>query len=86
MRVPSPIRDIDELKQELELLEVLSEIEAAVSSINQELQTEEKLHPIDQTYQKLKCDIRPLEGDSERFKVSDYLLLVMNSALCINFS
>ncbi|KAE9547246.1 hypothetical protein FO519_009540, partial [Halicephalobus sp. NKZ332] len=74
MRVPSPIRDIDELKQELELLEVLSEIEAAVSSINQELKTKEKLHPIDQTYQKLKCEILPLESDSERFKLVETYL------------
>lgn len=80
MRTPSAITTLDELKQELELLEFLTEIEAAVSSINQKLDTaDQQLHPVDKTYAKLKCDIETLEKEHERYKVC---FIRMNTKIC----
>jgi poly [ADP-ribose] polymerase len=81
MRQPSPITTLEQLKHELELLEILSEIEAAVASINQKLETTDDLHPLDKTYAKLKCDLQPLPNDHERFKlVETYLHRTHTSA------
>lgn len=76
MTRPPMINTIEMLKTELELLEMLSEIEAAVSSINAVVEEDgvEKLHPIDEIYQKLKCDISPVSNRNERYKVDIFCL------------
>ena len=74
MKTPSPIHTLDELNQELEFLEVLSEIEASFASINQTLETFEPMHPLDKTYAKLKCDIEPMPHEHERFKLIETYL------------
>lgn len=53
MRVPSAIKTIDELKMEIELLDVLAGIQVAIS--------EAKRNQIDKNYALLKWDLVPLE-------------------------
>uniref|UniRef100_A0A7E4VHP3 Poly [ADP-ribose] polymerase n=1 Tax=Panagrellus redivivus TaxID=6233 RepID=A0A7E4VHP3_PANRE len=76
MRQPTPIRTLDELKRELELLEMLTEIEAAVSNMNEVVAeaAPEKKNVLDDIYGRLKCDLEPLDTDSERYQlISSYL-------------
>uniref|UniRef100_A0AC35FQG0 Poly [ADP-ribose] polymerase n=1 Tax=Panagrolaimus sp. PS1159 TaxID=55785 RepID=A0AC35FQG0_9BILA len=75
MRPPKTIDTLDELKQELELLEFLSDIEAAVASLSIEVKNVETLHPLDKKYAQLKCDLEPLDKDHDRFKLVETYLL-----------
>uniref|UniRef100_A0A914PMY3 Poly [ADP-ribose] polymerase n=1 Tax=Panagrolaimus davidi TaxID=227884 RepID=A0A914PMY3_9BILA len=75
MRPPKTIDTLDELKQELELLEFLSDIEAAVASLSIEVKNVETLHHLDKKYAQLKCDLQPLDKDHDRFKLVETYLL-----------
>uniref|UniRef100_A0AC34FAX1 Poly [ADP-ribose] polymerase n=1 Tax=Panagrolaimus sp. ES5 TaxID=591445 RepID=A0AC34FAX1_9BILA len=75
MRPPTPITTLDELKQELELLEFLSDIEAAVASLNVEVKSKETLHPLDKKYAQLKCDLEPIPRDHDRFNLVETYLM-----------
>lgn len=61
MRVPSAIKTIDELKMEIELLDVLAGIQVAIS--------EAKRNQIDKNYALLKWDLVPLEEGNVNLEV-----------------
>lgn len=61
MRVPSAIKTIDELKMEIELLDVLAGIQVAIS--------EAKRNQIDKNYALLKWDLVPLEEGNANLEV-----------------
>jgi len=56
MRVPPPIRTVEHLQKEIELLETLAEIEIAVSEMAKQGVTleEEQIHPMDKHFARLK--------------------------------
>ncbi|CAM9702888.1 unnamed protein product [Lampetra fluviatilis] len=66
MKTPPLIRTEKELKEKIQLLEVLSDIEIAIKFIRSAEQTE---HRLDQCYQELHCKMTPLERDHADFKM-----------------
>ncbi|CAF1137156.1 unnamed protein product, partial [Didymodactylos carnosus] len=71
MRTPPIIRSQAQLKTEIELLEALSDIEIAIQTLQID---SDKLNPVDQRYEQLHCDIRPLDETDPVYKIiNDYL-------------
>jgi poly [ADP-ribose] polymerase len=60
---PPLIKTIQQLKQEIELLEALDEIEIAFTTLNIDVNT--RLNPLDQHYEQLKCRLNPIETTEE---------------------
>lgn len=73
MKKPLPIRTLEQLKQEIYLLETLSDIEIVCSAITDSTrklwEEEQTLHPLDQRYKNLRWDLESLNPDSDTFKV-----------------
>ncbi|KAA3675832.1 poly [ADP-ribose] polymerase, partial [Paragonimus westermani] len=73
MRVPPLLRTIDEVKEKLELLQALDDIEFAVKVL--ETDTNSTKNVLDQRYKQLECDLKPLENTTSMFSIlRDYLL------------
>ena len=71
-KVPPLIKTLEEVKLKMDLLDALIDIEAAVKIIKSG--NEDHVHKADNFYQNLKCDMKPLEKDSEMFQMlSEYL-------------
>lgn len=64
---PPLIKTIQHLKKEIELLEALDEIEIAFTTLNIDMNT--RLNPIDQQYEQLKCQLKPIEKTDEMFDI-----------------
>lgn len=73
MKVPPLIRTKTEIKEKVELLEALGDIQAALSVLDQPIDV--NTHPTDQHYRSLKCDLAPLEKNSEDYQVLFFLFL-----------
>ncbi|XP_043840434.1 poly [ADP-ribose] polymerase 2 isoform X2 [Dromiciops gliroides] len=72
LRTPPLIRTEQELKDKIQLLEALGDIEIAIKLVKTEPKTPE--HPLDQHYRNLHCALRPLDHSCHEFKViSQYL-------------
>ncbi|GMT33620.1 hypothetical protein PFISCL1PPCAC_24917, partial [Pristionchus fissidentatus] len=72
-RPPALIKTPKQLKNEIQLLDLLSDIEYAIKTMKQETK-EEDVHPVDRHYASLKCELNPLEKKEEEFEViSEYL-------------
>ncbi|XP_068953805.1 poly [ADP-ribose] polymerase 2 isoform X2 [Petaurus breviceps papuanus] len=72
LRSPPLIQTEQELKEKIQLLEALGDIEIAIKLVETELKIPE--HPLDQHYRKLHCGLRPLDHSCHEFKViSQYL-------------
>ncbi|XP_072479132.1 poly [ADP-ribose] polymerase 2 isoform X2 [Notamacropus eugenii] len=72
LRTPPLIRTEQELKDKIQLLEALGDIEIAIKLVKTELKIPE--HPLDQHYRNLRCALRPLDHSCHEFKViSQYL-------------
>ncbi|TPP58726.1 Poly [ADP-ribose] polymerase [Fasciola gigantica] len=67
MRVPPLIRTMDEVKEKLDLLQALDDIEFAVRVLKQEHKTSENI--LDVHYRQLKCDIRPLDEKEPMYDI-----------------
>ncbi|VDP89734.1 unnamed protein product [Echinostoma caproni] len=67
MRVPPLIRTMDEVKEKLDLLKSLDDIEFAVSVLKQEDVSKENI--LDIHYRQLKCDIRPMDEKEPMYDV-----------------
>jgi len=73
--VPPPIKTSETLKQKMQLLEAMADIEIAQSLIKQAEKSDSNDSVIDQNYQKLKCALRPIEKNTEEFKlISDFVM------------
>ncbi|CAF1048972.1 unnamed protein product [Adineta ricciae] len=69
---PPLIKTVQQLKQEIELLEALDDIEIAFTTLNTDTNT--RLNPIDQHYEQLKCKLVPMEKTSDMYElISKYL-------------
>lgn len=73
MRAPNYIRSIGELQNEIKLLEAMSEIEIAVTSIAEK--TEKKQHKLDYQYNCLKWRLNLVDQKSDIFKVNSIFLI-----------
>ncbi|XP_056599871.1 poly [ADP-ribose] polymerase 2 [Triplophysa dalaica] len=89
LRTPPIIGSEEELKEKIALLEALSDIQIAVKMVQSSIQSDE--HPLDRQYQSLKCQLQPLDSDSNEYKViekylqsthapthSDYTMTIMD--------
>ena len=68
MKVPPLISTPQEVKEKLELLEALGDIQAAMTFLKNE-DFDSDVHPTDRHYSGLQCDLKTLAHDSEQFKV-----------------
>ena len=66
MRVPPLINTPQQLREKLKLLEVLEEVEVAVSILNQDTNNE---NPIDKHYEQLDCYLKPLDHNDKIFSI-----------------
>ncbi|KAG1362571.1 Poly [ADP-ribose] polymerase [Cocos nucifera] len=69
---PHVIRDEDDFKAKVKMLEALQDIEIASRLVGFDSGNDESL---DEKYKKLQCDITPLPNDSEDFKLVEKYLL-----------
>lgn len=67
MQRPPVIKTKAEVQRKVDLLETLGDIEIAMKVIQEE--GDKLLNPIDQHYVALKCDMFPLDRDSEAFGI-----------------
>jgi len=67
MRVPVVIKDKTLLKQKLEMVEALADIEIATKLLK--VTSGGRDNPVDVHYQKLKCGITPLDKKSEEWEI-----------------
>ncbi|KAK3890663.1 hypothetical protein Pcinc_005397 [Petrolisthes cinctipes] len=72
MKVPPLIRTNQEIRAKMALLEALGDIQAALSVLGQP--TDSTLHPVDQQYFNLKCDLTLIEKECGDFKVIEKYL------------
>lgn len=74
MKVPPSIRTFEQLKNEIHLLETLSDIEIVCSAISESTkklwEEEQTLHPLDRRYKNLKWGLEPMNPKSDMFKAS----------------
>jgi poly [ADP-ribose] polymerase len=69
---PPLIKTIQQLKNEIELLEALDDIEVAFSTLNTD--TNNRLNPVDQHYEQLKCQLQPMDKNSDTYKLIEKYL------------
>ncbi|UJR31675.1 hypothetical protein I4U23_019156 [Adineta vaga] len=69
---PPLIKTIQQLKQEIELLEALDDIEIAFTTLNTDTNT--RLNPIDQHYEQLKCKLQPIDKTTNIYQLIDKYL------------
>ncbi|CAH8493260.1 unnamed protein product [Dicrocoelium dendriticum] len=67
MRIPPLIRTPKDLKEKLELLAILDDVEYAVSSLNENKSSKENL--LDTKYKQLNCDLKPMDPTNPMFMV-----------------
>jgi hypothetical protein len=64
---PPLIKTVVQLKHEIELLEALDEIEIVFSSL--QMTNASQCHPIDQQYEQLACQLKPLNKTDEIYQL-----------------
>lgn len=74
LRTPPIIGSEEELKEKIALLEALSDIQIAVKMVQSSIQSDE--HPLDRQYHSLKCQLQPLDSDSNEYKVRKTYVMV----------
>jgi poly [ADP-ribose] polymerase len=71
MRVPETIRTPALLKEKLQLLEALGDIEIAIKALNQQSDVE---NPIDRHYEQLECAVNLVNRDDKLFNIIETYL------------
>lgn len=84
LKPPPIIRTEEELKEKIELLEALSDIQIAVKMVQSSGDGDE--HPLDQQYRSLCCQLQPLEPSSNGFKVIEKYLLSTHASTHQDYS
>lgn len=72
LRPPPIIRSEEELKEKIELLEALSDIQIAVKMVESSADGEE--HPLDRQYKSLHCGLQPLDAGAHEYQVIERYL------------
>lgn len=71
MKIPPTIRTMKEVREKVKLLELLDDIEVAVKALEQKSDT---VNPIDRHYEQLNCEVKPIDRNSDTFKlITDYI-------------
>ena len=78
MKVPPLIRTHQEVREKLQLLEALGDIQAALSIIGETADID--THPTDQRYKQLSCDLKTLNKTSDTFKLLEKYLVSTHGA------
>ncbi|KAL5796559.1 hypothetical protein ACOSQ2_001379 [Xanthoceras sorbifolium] len=73
---PHVIRDEDDFKSKVKMLEALQDIEIASRLVGFDVDNDDSL---DEKYKKLHCDIAPLPHDSEEFRLIEKYLLTTHA-------
>uniref|UniRef100_H2YS08 Poly [ADP-ribose] polymerase n=1 Tax=Ciona savignyi TaxID=51511 RepID=H2YS08_CIOSA len=68
MKTPSIIENTEQLKEKLDLLEALNEIQIAINLV-EETEDEDNTSPIDLNYKSLNCELTPLGKTDKTYKV-----------------
>ena len=68
MKVPPLIKTSQEVREKIKLLEALGDIQAALNIIGAPIKTD--VHPTDQRYSQLACDITTVPKGSDLFNVN----------------
>ena len=68
MKRPPLIKTTEEIKEKLELLDALNEIQIAITVMDEE-QSKSDINELDRYYESLNCHLEPLERDSPEFKI-----------------
>ncbi|RNA22029.1 poly [ADP-ribose] polymerase 2 [Brachionus plicatilis] len=66
MKVPTLINTSQKLREKLKLLELLEDVEVAVSILNKKTHDE---NPIDKHYEQLNCSLKPLDHNDKMFSI-----------------
>lgn len=72
LRPPPIIRSEEELKEKIELLEALSDIQIAVKVVQSSGDSEE--HPLDRQYKSLHCGLQPLQSSAHEYQIIEQYL------------
>lgn len=72
LKPPPIIRSEEELKEKIELLEALSDIQIAVKMVQSSTDSED--HPLDRQYKSLHCGLQPLEPSAHEYQVIERYL------------
>uniref|UniRef100_A0A7N5ZVD1 Poly [ADP-ribose] polymerase n=1 Tax=Anabas testudineus TaxID=64144 RepID=A0A7N5ZVD1_ANATE len=72
LKTPPIIRTEEELKEKIELLEALSDIQIAVKMVQSSVDSDE--HPLDRHYCSLQCKLESLNSSSHEYKVIEKYL------------
>ncbi|EDO46480.1 predicted protein [Nematostella vectensis] len=67
MKRPPLLRTNEEVKEKLELLEALGDIQVAITMLKEKV--DDKMHPADKHYESLHCDLEPLDHAHDDFKM-----------------
>ncbi|MCL4139141.1 UNVERIFIED_CONTAM: hypothetical protein GTU68_044869, partial [Idotea baltica] len=82
MRVPPMIRTHQEIREKMKLLEALGDIQAAMNVLNQPL--DDNVHPVDQKYNAIQCDIETLDKADQEYKMLEkYLTTTHGKTHCM---
>lgn len=71
---PKMIKTMDELKQELALLEALSDVEVVNSSLKEDKKSK-PMHSSDRNYERLKCELKPLDKKNPTYKMIESYMM-----------
>ena len=77
-QAPPLIKTSQQLKREIELLEALDDIEVAFSFLKSE--SNDRLNPVDQQYEQLKCKLRPIDPTEDVYQFIDKYLQSTHAA------
>jgi poly [ADP-ribose] polymerase len=73
---PPILDNVELIKTKTEMIDNLLEIEIAYSMLDESNNTvQNSEHPIDVHYQKLKCDLQPVEQNSDEFKLIEQYMI-----------
>uniref|UniRef100_A0A8C6SV72 Poly [ADP-ribose] polymerase n=1 Tax=Neogobius melanostomus TaxID=47308 RepID=A0A8C6SV72_9GOBI len=72
LKPPPIIRTEQELKEKIELLEALSDIQIAVKMVQSSSDSDE--HPVDRQYKSLQCGLQPLEPSGNEYQTIEKYL------------
>uniref|UniRef100_A0A673B566 Poly [ADP-ribose] polymerase n=1 Tax=Sphaeramia orbicularis TaxID=375764 RepID=A0A673B566_9TELE len=72
LKTPPVIRTEEELKEKIELLEALSDIQIAVKMVQSSEASDE--HPLDRQYKSMQCKLQPLDTNTKEYQVIEKYL------------
>uniref|UniRef100_UPI000180C414 poly [ADP-ribose] polymerase 2 n=1 Tax=Ciona intestinalis TaxID=7719 RepID=UPI000180C414 len=85
MKCPPLVRSVHELKEKLELLSALSDIQIAIKIMDEAEGSGLKENPFDLRYKSLQCEMKPLPKTSKNFKLVQEYVKNTHAATHMNY-